>query len=230
MTQQRFADRAEAGELLAERLTEYTGARILGLPRGGVVVAAPIATRLNAPLDVVIVRKIGTPGHRELAMGALAVWGPHTAVVRNEHVLAAAGVTGEQFEGVRHREAAEAQRRVDDWGASSTEVCDADVVLVDDGLATGATMHAAVEVMRAAGAGRVIVAVPVGAPAELRELSGTVDDVVYLSAPEPFHAVGAHYVDFSQVGDEAVARALGRMLQQQERDEGPGWWPGSTPG
>jgi putative phosphoribosyl transferase len=211
MTERRvFADRAEAGELLAARLGAYGGARVLGLPRGGVIVAAPIAARLKGPLGVVIVRKIGTPGQRELAMGALALWGPDTAVVRNEHIRAAAGITDEQFEAALQREAAEARRRDDDWGGVSIEVQGADVVLVDDGLATGATMHAAIEVMRRASAGRVIVAVPVGAPAELRELSRTVDEVVYLSAPTPFHSVGAHYADFSQVADETVAQVLAR--------------------
>jgi putative phosphoribosyl transferase len=203
-----FADRSEAGEMLAERLTHYVGARILGLPRGGVIVAAPIAHRLNAALDVVIVRKIGTPGQRELAMGALALWGPHTAVVRNEHVVAGAGISEEQFEVARRREAAEADRRVIEWGGTTSDVRDAHVVLVDDGLATGATMHAAIEVMRAAGAGQVIVAVPVGAPVELGELTATVDDVVYLSAPSPFQSVGAYYADFGQVGDETVTRTL----------------------
>lgn len=205
-----FADRAAAGDALAERLEHLTQRRplVLGLPRGGVVVAARIAERLGAPLDVVVVRKIGAPGHRELAMGALALWGPHSAVVRNEHVLRSAGVTAAEFERARDREADEARRRVAEWGQPVPDLTDTDVVLVDDGLATGATMYAAVEVARRAGAGRLICAVPVGAADELRELAQRVDEVVYLDAPEEFYAVGLHYRDFSEVDDATVAAAL----------------------
>jgi putative phosphoribosyl transferase len=205
-----FADRAAAGDALAERLAHLAERRVLvlGLPRGGVVVAARIADRLDAPLDVVIVRKIGTPGHRELAMGAIALWGPHSAVVRNEHVIASARVSDAEFEAARRREADEAQRRVEEWGRPVPDVTDTDVVLVDDGLATGATMYAAVDVARRAGAGRLIAAVPVGAPDELGELAHRVDDVVYLDAPSPFHAVGLHYRDFAEVDDATVTAAL----------------------
>jgi predicted phosphoribosyltransferase len=205
-----FVDRADAGRQLAARVDQLLPRpeRVLALPRGGIVVAVPIAERLGVPLDVVVVRKIGTPGHRELAMGALAVWGRHSAVVRNDHVLAAAGVSDAAFERARRREVAEAERRIFEWGPAGEDITGTDVVLVDDGLATGATMHAAVLVVRQAGAGRVAVAVPVGAPDELTELADTVDDVVYLAAPRPFRAVGAHYVDFGQVDDETVVRAL----------------------
>ena len=205
-----FADRADAGQQLAARLEHLAGrpARILGLPRGGVVVAAPIADRLGLPLDVVIVRKIGAPFQPELAMGALAIWGEHTAVVRNEHVLSAAGVTDTAFEHARRREVAEARRRLSEWGSPELDIAGSDVVLVDDGLATGATMHAAVAVMRRAGAARIVAAVPVGAPDELAELAERVDEVVFLAAPRPFRAVGAHYVDFGQVDDATVSRAL----------------------
>ena len=207
-TPRSFADRDEAGDLLADRLGHRTGVRVLGLPRGGVVVAARIAERLRAPLDVVIVRKIGTPGQPELAMGALALWGEHTAVVRNAHVITLAGVTEEQFDAAHRRELAEAQRRVREWGSADSDVHDTDVVLVDDGLATGATMHAAVKAMRRAGARCVVAAVPVGAPPELRELAAAVDEVVYVHAPFEFHSVGAYYRDFSQVGDDVVRHAL----------------------
>jgi predicted phosphoribosyltransferase len=205
-----FADRAAAGDALAKRLEHLAARRplVLGLPRGGVVVAARIAERLQAPLDVVIVRKIGTPGHRELAMGALAMWGPHSAVVRNEHVIASAGVSDAEFRRAREREADEARRRVAEWGHPVPDITDTDVVLVDDGLATGATMHAAVEVARRAGAGRLICAVPVGAPDELSELAEQVDEVVYIDAPRQFHAVGLHYRDFREVDDATVADAL----------------------
>jgi putative phosphoribosyl transferase len=207
-----FADRAAAGEALADRLEYLAGHKVLvlGLPRGGVVVAERIADRLGAPLDVVIVRKIGTPGHRELAMGALAVWGPHSAVVRNEHVIRSAGVREDEFHAALEREQDEANRRRAEWSRPVPDVSDADVVLVDDGLATGATMYAAVEVARQAGAGRLIAAVPVGAPDELEELARKVDDLVGLQAPYPFHAVGLHYRDFGEVDDLTVTKLLAR--------------------
>lgn len=205
-----FTDRAAAGDALAQRLEHLAGQRplVLGLPRGGVVVAARIAQRLDAPLDVVIVRKIGCPGHRELAMGAVAVWGPHSALVRNEHVIASAGVSDTQFDRARESEIEEAGRRVAEWGQPVPDVRNTDVVLVDDGLATGATMSAAVEVARQAGAARLICAVPVGAPDELRELAERVDEVIYVDAPQQFHAVGLYYRDFREVDDATVADAL----------------------
>jgi putative phosphoribosyl transferase len=220
-----FRDRTQAGEQLADRLRHLAGrpVRVLALPRGGVVVAAPIAERLHAPLDVLIVRKIGTPWHRELAMGALAIWGAHEAVVRNDHVIDGAGVPEADFAEGRQRELAEARRRLDIWPATDADLAGRDVVVVDDGLATGATMRAAVEVLNRAGAGRVIVAVPVGAPDELRELAEQVDEVVCLAAPRPFHAVGAHYQDFGQVDDETVSRVL-------ERARSAGVTDGAQPG
>jgi putative phosphoribosyl transferase len=211
-----FADRTDAGDALAGRLAHLAARRVLvlGLPRGGAVVAARVAERLGAPLDVVIVRKIGCPGHRELAMGALAEWGPHAAVVRNEQVIARAGVAEPRFAAAREREAAEARRRAADWGGPVPDVTATDVVLVDDGLATGATMHAAVEVVRQAGAAGVIVAVPVGAPDELRELEFQVDEVICCSTPRPFHAVGLHYRDFGEVDDATVTRVLAEARER----------------
>jgi predicted phosphoribosyltransferase len=205
-----FRDRTDAGQRLAQRLDHLPDrpTRVLALPRGGVVVAAPIAERLGAPLDVLVVRKIGTPWHRELAMGAVAIWGGQEAVVRNRHVLDSAGITAAEFADACRREATEARRRLGTWASPDSEVTGMQVVLVDDGLATGATMRAAVTVMRTAGAGRIVVAVPVGAPDELREFGELVEEVVYLSAPRPFRAVGAHYVDFGQVDDAAVTDAL----------------------
>lgn len=211
-----FADRRDAGDALATRLAHLADRRVLvlGLPRGGAVVAAQVAERLDAPLDVVIVRKIGCPGHRELAMGALAEWGPHSAVVRNEQVIAQARVSETDFAAAREREAAEARRRVADWGRPVPDIAKTNVVLVDDGLATGATMHAAVEVTRQAGAGRLIVAVPVGAADELRELEFEVDEVICCSTPRPFHAVGLHYRDFGEVDDATVSRVLAEARQR----------------
>lgn len=211
-----FADRRAAGDALADRLTHLAGHRllVLGLPRGGVVVAARIAERLAAPLDVVVVRKIGCPGQRELAMGALAVWGPHSEVVRNERVIDRAGVTGAEFEASRRREEREAIHRAAEWGRPVPDVSATDVVLVDDGLATGATMHAAVAVARRAGCGRLIVAVPVGAPDELRELELQVDELVCPFAPNPFYAVGLHYRDFREVDDATVTRLLAEARER----------------
>jgi putative phosphoribosyl transferase len=203
MDEQVFADRRDAGDALAIRLAHLSDepVLVLGLPRGGVVVAARVAERLDAPLDVVIVRKIGCPGHRELAMGALAEWGAHSAVVRNEHVIAQARVSD-----------AEARRRVAGWGGAVPDLTATTVVLVDDGLATGATMHAAIEVVRRAGAHRIVVAVPVGAADELRELELNVDfkvdEVICCSTPRPFHAVGLHYRDFGEVDNRTVTRIL----------------------
>ena len=206
-----FADRAEAGRQLAARIDRLNTRprRVLALPRGGVVVAAPIAERLCVPLDVVVVRKIGTPGHAELAMGALAIWGHHHAVVRNDHVLSAARVDEASFERVHRCEVEVAQRRVAQWGPLDVDISGQDVLLVDDGLATGATMHAAINVVRMAGAGKISAAVPVGAPDELEALAELVSDVMYLAAPRPFRAVGVHYVDFGQVDDDTVTRTLG---------------------
>jgi putative phosphoribosyl transferase len=205
-----FRDRTDGGVRLAARLGHLRGQplRVLALPRGGVLVAGPIAERLAAPLDVLVVRKIGTPWQAELAMGALAIWGEHEAVVRNEHVLEAVGVSSADFAAALDREMAHARRRFAAWGSPDADVHDRTVVLVDDGLATGATMRAGIEVVRQAGAGRIVVAVPVGAPDELRALARTVDEVVYLAAPHPFHSVGTHYADFDQAEDAAVDEAL----------------------
>jgi putative phosphoribosyl transferase len=210
MDEQVFADRRDAGDALATRLAHLADepVLVLGLPRGGAVVAARVAERLDAPLDLVIVRKIGCPGHRELAMGALAEWGAHSAVVRNDHVIAQARISEAEFTAAREREAAEARRRVAEWGGSVPDITATTVVLVDDGLATGATMHAAVEVVRQAGAHRVVVAVPVGAADELRELEFQVDEVICCSTPRPFHAVGLHYRDFGEVDNGTVTRVL----------------------
>ena len=214
MDEQVFADRRDAGDALAIRLAHLSDepVLVLGLPRGGVVVAARVAERLDAPLDVVIVRKIGCPGHRELAMGALAEWGAHSAVVRNEHVIAQARVSDADFTAAHDREAAEARRRVAGWGGAVPDLTATTVVLVDDGLATGATMHAAIEVVRRAGAHRIVVAVPVGAADELRELELNVDfkvdEVICCSTPRPFHAVGLHYRDFGEVDNRTVTRIL----------------------
>ena len=212
-----FADRHDAGRQLAARLTDPAhppavplGADtlVLGLPRGGVVVAAPVAAALGAELDVVAVRKLGLPGRPELAMGALAAVGEEVVGVRAEAVLARVEVDDEAAAAVRRAELAELHRRRAAYRGDRPPpaVPGRTVVLVDDGLATGATMRAALAAVRRAGPAAVVVAVPVGAPGTCAELDA--DDVVCLLAPDPFGAVGRWYADFGETGDDEVRAAL----------------------
>jgi putative phosphoribosyl transferase len=220
MKHPRFADRNAAGAALAGCLGHLGGrddVLVLGLPRGGVVVAARVAERLHARLDVVVARKLGCPGHQELAVGAVALWGPHVAVIRNEDVLRRAGVSDAEFDSARRRELEVARHRAAQWGQLPSSVADTVVVLVDDGLATGATMNAAAAAARRAGPGRLVAAIPVGAPEEVRALTLAVDEVVCVHTPHVFRAVGAHYGDFSQVDDRIVARELDRARARQPR-------------
>lgn len=205
-----YADRRAAGRELASRLGRWAGAPgplVLGLPRGGVPVAAEVARALEAPLDVFLVRKLGVPGHEELAMGAVASGG---ARVLNEPVLAAFGVgrraveaiTQEAMRDIRSRELAYRE------GVPEVSPSGRTVLLVDDGLATGASMRAAIAAIRTAGPRRVVVAVPV-APAEVcADLRSEADDVVCAATPEPFQAVGLWYRDFTPVTAEEVRRLL----------------------
>jgi putative phosphoribosyl transferase len=206
----RFADRADAGRLLSERLQEYAGrddALVLGLPRGGVPVAAEVARALGAPLDVFLVRKLGVPGHEELAFGAIASGG---ARVLNRDVVAALGIDEHTIEEVAAREQAELERRAKAYRgtADPPDVRGRTAILVDDGLATGASMRAAVEAVRGLGPDRVVVAVPAAARQTCDDLAGDVDEVVCLLTPEPFFAVGMWYRDFSETTDEDVRAAL----------------------
>jgi putative phosphoribosyl transferase len=206
-----FRDRDDAGQQLALALAHYAGRPdvvVLGLPRGGVVVAARVAERLYAPLDVVVARKIPAPGHRELAMGALAVWRGLDAVVRNDHVIESARVSPEAFESDRHRELEVARRRAADWSPAPPDLAGRTVIVVDDGLATGATMRAALEVLRLAGAAHLVAAVPVGVAVELTEVRRRTDDVVCVLVPDRFLSVGSHYGDFGEVVDATVTREL----------------------
>jgi putative phosphoribosyl transferase len=206
----RFADRAEAGRQLAERLGEYAGRDdvvVLGLPRGGVPVAAEVARALDAPLDVFLVRKLGVPGREELAFGAIALGG---ARVLNGDVLAALRIDDETIEAVAQREQAELERRAEAYRGSTEppEVRGRVAILVDDGLATGASMRAAVEAVRALGPQRVVVGVPAAAGETCSRLASHVDELVCLIAPEPFFAVGMWYRDFSETSDDDVRAAL----------------------
>jgi len=211
-----FANRTEAGLLLGEKLQKYAGRDdviVLGLPRGGVPVAFEVAQRLGAPLDVFVVRKLGVPGFEELAAGAIASGGVR---VLNQDVVRALPNAEEAIESVTARETAELERREEKYrdGRPAPELRDRIVILVDDGLATGATMRAAVEALRRSGAAKIVVAVPVGPPDTCHELEEQADETICLSMPEFFQAVGQYYEDFSQTSDEDVREILLRGAQR----------------
>ena len=209
----RFADRRAAGRALAERLSTVDRGNVvvLGLPRGGVIVAAEVATALAAPLDVIVVRKLGLPWQPELAMGAIAAVGETVETVRTDEVLSRAHVDEETFAAVRERELAELRRREAAYrGGRPAVVLDGRaVLLVDDGLATGSTMRAAVVAVRRNAPATLTVAVPIGSPRACAALRPDVDELVCLSAPRAFRAVGEGYVDFAPTGDDQVRAALG---------------------
>lgn len=206
-----FADRVAAGRVLADEITARRALAppvvVLGLPRGGVPVARPVADALTAPLDVCVVRKLGLPGHRELAVGAIASGGVR---VLNDNVLAVHPVSGDDLERVVAAEQRELERRERAYrgGAAPVDVTGATVVIVDDGLATGATMRAAAVAVRRRGAARVVCAAPVGPPAIASRLGDVADDVVLAQTPADFVAVGQFYADFSETTDDDVRRAL----------------------
>ncbi|MEC9341325.1 MAG: phosphoribosyltransferase family protein [Pseudomonadota bacterium] len=205
-----FADRSAAGEALAQALTprcRRTGQLVLALPRGGVPVAVPVARKLECELDLLLVRKLGVPWQPELAAGAIADGGVR---ILNEEIIRVAGLSDTQIDEIAERELRELERRSRLYREDrpAPQLRDRDLILVDDGLATGATMKAAVAVARAAGATSITVAVPV-APAEtLREFSLLVDELICLSTPRQFFGVGQGYGDFRQVSDDEVRCAL----------------------
>jgi len=212
-----FENRAEAGRELAEKLDKYSGREdviVLGLPRGGVPVAYEVAKRLRAPLDVSIVRKLGVPGFEELAAGAIASGGVR---VLNEDVIRSIPYADEAIEAVTVKETAELERREHIYreGRPPPELRDRIVILVDDGLATGATMRAAVKALRQRGTGKIVVAVPVGPPDTCRELEEEADETICLSTPVFFQAVGQYYEDFSQTSDEDVRELLSSAAQER---------------
>ena len=207
-----FRNRTEAGQLLAAKLMRYKDHRnliVLGLPRGGVVTAFEVAKALRAPLDVFVVRKLGTPGRRELAMGAIA-----TGAVRvlNEEVVEGFGIPKEVIDAVTAREEQELKRREVAYRGSYSEpeVRGKTVILVDDGIATGSTIRAAVRALSAQRPARLIVAVPTAAGSTCRELRPEVDELVALMTPELFSGVGEWYQDFSQTSDAEVTNLLER--------------------
>ena len=211
-----FADRSEAGRILAERLRAFANRGdviVLALPRGGVVVGYEVARVLRAPLDVLVVRKLGVPGHPELAMGAIASGG---ARVLSPDVIGMLGISQASIEAVAVREQAELERRERAYRGErpAAAVRGRAVLIVDDGLATGATMRAAVQSLRAQGPARIVVAVPVGAPETCAEMRSEADEVVCARSPEPFEAVGAWYEDFAQTSDDEVRDLLARAAHE----------------
>jgi putative phosphoribosyl transferase len=223
MTSQRFADRQEAGKVLATLLGKYRNdpnVMVLALPRGGVPVAFEIAGALGVPLDVFVVRKLGMPGHSEFAIGAIASGG---VLVLSGDVVRLYGVPQTAIDAIVRRERAELERREREYrgGRPLIDLRHRTVILVDDGLATGASMRAAVQAVRAHEPARVVVAVPVGAPQTCEELTDIADEVVCARTPEPFSAVGLWYRDFSQTTDEEVRQ----LLAQRDHQRPSGTYP-----
>jgi len=215
MKQRPFRDRTEAGRLLAAKLTAYANRPdviVLALPRGGVPVAYEVARALNAPLDVFLVRKLGVPGYEELAMGAIATGGVR---VLNDQLVGGLRIPDYIVDEVAASEQQELTRRERLYRGDrpAPDVRGRTVILVDDGLATGATMLAAVKALRQQQPARIVVAVPTASPETCEQLRAEVDDIICAITPEPFHAVGLWYEDFSQTKDEEVRDLLARSEQ-----------------
>jgi putative phosphoribosyl transferase len=213
-----FPDRRTAGRQLARALIHHAGtdAIVLGLPRGGVPVADEVARVLNARLDVWVVRKLGAPHQPELGMGAIAE-GP--AVVLDRSIIRLLGVGSTQLIGVARREMAEVRRRVEQFRGDRPvpELRGRTVILVDDGIATGGTMHAAIRAVRRRGPAHLVVATPVAPPDTIAALRRHADEVVCLHQPEDLYAIGLWYEDFRQVSSEEVARILERAARPVDR-------------
>jgi putative phosphoribosyl transferase len=217
--QQPYRDRRDAGVELAGKLAQFTRRKdvvVLGLPRGGVPVAYEVARALDAPLDIFVVRKLGVPGHRELAMGAIASGGVR---VLNDDVIAWYRIPDEVIDETAREEQAELERRERAYrdGRSPLDLRDRIVILIDDGLATGSTMKAAVQAVRAHGPSRIVVAVPVGSPETCREFATIADEIVCARTPEHFTAVGQWYRQFSQTTDEEVRQLLQEVTETVSR-------------
>src|SRR3954447_20867658 len=210
-----FRDRADAGRILAAELAGYAGRSdviVLALPRGGVPVAYEVARALGAPLDVFLVRKLGVPGHEELAFGAIATGGVR---LLNHDVVRSLGILPQIIDRVTANERTELERREREYRGdrSPPDVRDKTVILIDDGLATGASMRAAGAALRQQHPARIVVAVPIAAPSTCEEFQDEVDEVVCARTPEPFYAVGLWYEDFSQTTDEEVRELLRRAAE-----------------
>jgi predicted phosphoribosyltransferase len=219
----RFKDRMHAGKLLAKQLETYKhkpDVIVLALPRGGAPVGYAVAKELGVPLDVMLVRKLGVPGHEELAMGAVA---SGDQLVLASDVVQMLGIPDQTIQTAARRELVEIERRekVFRAGQPPLQLQGRTVILVDDGLATGSTMLAAVHAVRAQNPARVIVAVPVGAPDTCRKLTSEADEVICLATPEPFYAVGLWYENFTQTTDEEVIQLLEKARQELAQQAGP---------
>lgn len=209
-----FQDRSDAGRRLAEALSSYKDRHpiVLALPRGGVPVAAEVAAALDAPLDLILVRKIGVPTQPELAMGAV-VDGTAPIVVRNEEVIELSGTTADEFDAACARELAEIERRRQLYigDRPRAEITGQVVIVIDDGIATGATTRAALQAIRNRKPKELVLAVPVAPPDTITKLRGEVDALVCLETPELFGAIGYFYRDFRQVSDQEVVAILKRF-------------------
>jgi putative phosphoribosyl transferase len=213
----RFRDRGEAGQLLAKQLSKYVKCRdllILALPRGGVPVGFEVAKALNAPLDIFVVRKLGVPGEEELAMGAIAAGGVR---VLDQEVIGLMGISDQLIETVSAREQDELRRRELAYRghAPPIQVAGTTTILVDDGIATGSTMRAAIAALRQHCPSKLIVAVPTASPSSCHELRRKADEVVAVITPEPFFAVGRWYAIFDQTSDEEVRRLYEQSRRRQ---------------
>jgi putative phosphoribosyl transferase len=222
-----FPNREEAGRLLADKLSKYAGHQdvvILALPRGGVAVAAKVAAQLNAPLDVLVVRKLGVPGQSEVAMGAVAGGG---ICILNDELIDQLNISGETVREIIAHELAELRRREMAYrgGRPVLQVKNKTAILIDDGVATGSTMRAAIHAIRKMHPTRVVMAVPVLCAAAHRELICEVDEIVALVVPEEFFAVGEWYQDFSQLTDEDVRRLVGASSSGASGPEPAEWSP-----
>jgi len=212
MVDRPYRDRRDAGRYLAAKLADYAGrpdVLVLALPRGGVPVAYEVARALDVPLDLFLVRKLGVPGHEELAMGAIASGGVR---LLNEEVVRGLRISPEVLDRVAATESAELERREREYRGDrpAPDVRDKTVIVIDDGLATGASMRVAVAALRQQHPARIVVAVPIASPVTCAEFRDEVDEVICAVTPEPFYAVGIWYDDFSQTTDEEVHDLLRR--------------------
>ncbi|MEN6521211.1 MAG: phosphoribosyltransferase [Armatimonadota bacterium] len=213
-----FEDRADAGKKLAKVLEQYRGtdALVIAIPRGGVVVGYEIAIALDLPLDVVVPRKLGAPDQPELAIGAVAPWNEGNAIL-DESAISYLSVTQDYIQRETERQLAEIDRRLREYRGTidPPNISGRTVIVVDDGIATGYTIEAALYSLRELNPGRIVLAVPVAAPDSLRRISRLADEVHALMTPTPFFAVGSWYIEFGQTSDEEVVELLNARRMQR---------------